>query len=220
MQYLFSTTTYEVHTSKTKNKRKHEETFLFIIFSFESLYLQLQIFYNRNRSYDIAHDENAMSSLIIQSIQQGQVKNSYRCSQKCCNINRKIPVQETLFNKELMRLQHRCLLGNIAEFLRSPVLKNVCERLLLPDVIYSAFIYCTVNCFKMFASEQKYKNILKNCVSQKKYLQFSCNVYVKLYYKILWFYQDLKSKNLCFQICTQFNQREYWTRHQGSFQVP
>ena len=32
-----------------------------------------------------------------------------------------------------------CLLGNIAEFLRSPVLKNVCERLLLPDVTYSAF---------------------------------------------------------------------------------
>ena len=124
---------------RPKIKENHEETFLFIIFSFESLYLQLQIFCNRNRSYDIAHDENAMSSLIIQSIQQGQVKNSYRCSQKCCNINRKIPVQETLFNKELMRLQHRCLLGNIAEFLRSPVLKNVCERLLLPDVTYSAF---------------------------------------------------------------------------------
>ena len=32
------------------------------------------------RAYDIVHDENAMSSLIIQSIQQGQVQSSHRCA--------------------------------------------------------------------------------------------------------------------------------------------
>ena len=29
------------------------------------------------------------------------------------------------------KLQHRCFLVNIAKFLRTPILKNICERLLL-----------------------------------------------------------------------------------------
>ena len=32
-----------------------------------------------------------------------------------------------------MRLQHRCFPVNIAKFLRAPILKNICERLLLND---------------------------------------------------------------------------------------
>ena len=36
-------------------------------------------------------------------------------------------------------------------------------------------------------------------------LQFSCNVYVKFYYKIPWFYQDFKSENLFFK--SVFNSR-------------
>ena len=42
--------------------------------------------------------------------------------------------------------QHRCFLVNIAEFLRSSVLKNVFERLLLSDVILtrSKAILCTL----------------------------------------------------------------------------
>ena len=35
-----------------------------------------------------------------------------------------------------MRLQHRCVPVNIAEFLRAPILKNICERLLLPLVVF------------------------------------------------------------------------------------
>ena len=31
------------------------------------------------------------------------------------------------------RLQHRCFPVNIVKFLRTPVLKNICERLLLPE---------------------------------------------------------------------------------------
>ena len=53
----------------------------------------------------------------------------------------KKPVVGSLFRKELQsnfikkRLQLKCFLVNIAEFLRLPVLKNICEQLLLSDVI-------------------------------------------------------------------------------------
>ena len=30
------------------------------------------------------------------------------------------------------------------------------------------------------------------------------------YYEISWFYEDFKSENLVFLICTQFRQQEYW----------
>ena len=33
------------------------------------------------------------------------------------------------------RLQHRCFLENIAKFLRTSLLENICERLLLPIII-------------------------------------------------------------------------------------
>ena len=62
-----------------------------------------------------------------------------RCSSKFCNIHRKTPVLESLFNKVEgqacnfieKRLQHRCFPVNIAKFLKTPILKNICERLLL-----------------------------------------------------------------------------------------
>ena len=50
------------------------------------------------------------------------------------------PVLESLFNKAgglqvcnfiKKRLQHRCFPVIIAKFLRIPILKNICERLLL-----------------------------------------------------------------------------------------
>ena len=62
------------------------------------------------------------------------------CSQKFRNIQRKIPDLESLFNKAAgreafnfikKRLQLRCFPLNIAKFLRTPFLKNICERLLL-----------------------------------------------------------------------------------------
>ena len=49
-----------------------------------------------------------------------------RCSSKVCNIHRKIPVLESLFNKVAIlknfikkRLQHKCIPVNIARFLRT-----------------------------------------------------------------------------------------------------
>ena len=60
--------------------------------------------------------------------------------QNLFNIQRKTPVLESLFNKVAglqpcnfikNRLQHRCFFVNIANFFKTPILKNVCERLLL-----------------------------------------------------------------------------------------
>ena len=56
------------------------------------------------------------------------------------NIHRKTPVLASLFNKVSgfqgcnvikKRLQNRCFPVNIANFLRTTILKNICERLLL-----------------------------------------------------------------------------------------
>ena len=59
------------------------------------------------------------------------------------NIHMKMAVVESLSDKVSglqacnfvkKRLQHRCLPVNIAKFLRIPILKNICEWLLLSDV--------------------------------------------------------------------------------------
>ena len=59
---------------------------------------------------------------------------------KICNIHRRTPVLMSLFNKVAglracnfikKRFQHRCFPVNIAKFLRTPISKNFCERLLL-----------------------------------------------------------------------------------------
>ena len=66
------------------------------------------------------------------------------CSEKFCNIHRKAPVLEFLFNKK--RLQRRCFSVNITKFLRTPILNNICKRMLL----WAGIIYLkeTHNLFK------------------------------------------------------------------------
>ena len=63
-----------------------------------------------------------------------------RYPKKFRNIHKKTPVLESLFNKVAGQkachfikkwLQHRCFLVNLAKFLRTPTLKNICELLLL-----------------------------------------------------------------------------------------
>ena len=78
-----------------------------------------------------------------------------------------------------------------AELLRSPVLKNIYERLLLSDVIstrssQSNLAFAQSILLKFLLSEQKYKNNLKNCESQEKYIYFTIlvtvyNVYVMFF---------------------------------------
>ena len=61
-------------------------------------------------------------------------------------MHRKTPVLESLFDKVAVlqpsnfikeKLQHRCFPVNIAQFAKVPILKNICERLLLLMVIFS-----------------------------------------------------------------------------------
>ena len=44
-----------------------------------------------------------------------------------------------------MKLQHRCFLGNIAKFLGIPILKNICERLLLQVTVNALFIFIDIS---------------------------------------------------------------------------
>ena len=63
-----------------------------------------------------------------------------RCSLKLSNIYRKTSVLGSLFNKFVglqvfhyikQRFQHRYFLPNLQKILKTPILKNICERLLL-----------------------------------------------------------------------------------------
>ena len=64
-----------------------------------------------------------------------------RSCQKFCNIHRKTPVLESLFNKVpglkvcnfiKTKLQHRYFPVKFAKSLTTPTLKNICERLVFP----------------------------------------------------------------------------------------
>ena len=44
-----------------------------------------------------------------------------------------------------MKLQHRCFLGNIAKFLGIPILKNICERLLLQVIVNALLIFIDIS---------------------------------------------------------------------------
>ena len=48
----------------------------------------------------------------------------------CWSLFKKVPDHQAC-NFLKKRLQHRCFLVHIAKFLRTPLLKNICERLLL-----------------------------------------------------------------------------------------
>ena len=61
------------------------------------------------------------------------------CSKKICNIQKETPALESLFHKVAglqtcnftkKKIHNRGFLVNIAKFLRTPILKNIYERLL------------------------------------------------------------------------------------------
>ena len=63
------------------------------------------------------------------SVKKSALKNFY-------NIHRKMPALKSLFNKVALnfikkRLQHNYFPMNIGKIIRTPILKNICERLLL-----------------------------------------------------------------------------------------
>ena len=72
----------------------------------------------------------------------------------------KAPVLESLFNKVIFLikriLQHRSLPVNIANLLRTPILKKICERLLLSVRRSDKFFIYTI-CFK--GKTQKFNHL-------------------------------------------------------------
>ena len=70
-----------------------------------------------------------------------------RCSLKFHKFHRKTPVLESLFNGVPglkacdfieKRLQHRCFPVKFAKYLRRPILKNICKRLLLNCILLTS----------------------------------------------------------------------------------
>ena len=146
--FYYNNITYEVQTFKNKDKRKSLLRNIFVCHS--PVYICLFVAANLlqlKRAYDTARDENAMSSLIgynrvyikyiIGSVRkQPPLVYNKRLLLKISQYYRKITMLNSLFNNFIKkRLQHSCLLVNIVEILRSPILKNICERLLLSDGI-------------------------------------------------------------------------------------
>ena len=79
------------------------------------------------------------------------------------NIHRKMPLLESLFNKVAgllacnfikKRLQHRCFPVNVAKFLRTDILKNICERLFL----------CLMDFLEQIVFKEAFQNGLSNDV--------------------------------------------------------
>ena len=64
----YTTTTYKVHTFKNKNKRKSLRYIFVFLFPFYMFILGCQFVIIETHAYDTAHDGNAKSSLIVQSI--------------------------------------------------------------------------------------------------------------------------------------------------------
>ena len=65
----YTTTAYEVHTFKNKNKRKSlRDIFVYQFFCFISVFRSCKFIMIEIRPYSIAYDENFMNSLISQSI--------------------------------------------------------------------------------------------------------------------------------------------------------
>ena len=78
--------------------------------------------------------------------------------------HRRYSVKEDIFknlNFIKKRLQHRCFRVKFAKFLKTPILKNICERLLLP---FLGFTELNHNVFLWLSWRHRslYKNII-NC---------------------------------------------------------
>ena len=72
------------------------------------------------------------------------------------------------------RFQHRCFSMNIAKFLKTVILKKICERLLLNNVERNYLSMKTkigVKCFSTFAGKHLYRSVLFN--------RYSCSMQLK-----------------------------------------
>ena len=82
------------------------------------------------------------------------------CSLKVCKYYRKIPVLESVF-----KLKHRCFPVKFAKFLRIPIFKNICERLLL-YLHYNSHHHFHFHHFH-YHQKQPFADVIQNRCSQK-----------------------------------------------------
>ena len=91
-----------------------------------------------DQSIILSHNEPQRSPGFVQK-QPPKMFCKKRCSQKYRKFHRKTPVLESLFNNiaglqacDFIKkiLQHRCFPMKFVKFLRTPILKNICERTL------------------------------------------------------------------------------------------
>ena len=96
------------------------------------------------------------------------------CSLKVRKYHRKLPVLESVFNKVAgvracnfitKKLQHSCFPAKFAKFLRIPVLKNICKRLLL-YLHYNSHHHFHFHHFH-YHQKQPFADVIQNRCSQK-----------------------------------------------------
>ena len=83
--------------------------------------------YDVNELNEVLRIKECRSSQLRCYIKKAALKN-YSC----------VGVSFLIKLQPLRRLQHRCFPMNIAKFLRTPILKNICERLLLRVAIFKS----------------------------------------------------------------------------------
>ena len=106
-----------------------------------------------------------------------------RCSQKFRKFYRKIPALESLLQLIKKRLQHKCF--HFAKFLKTPILKNICDRVLVEVIVRSHFLRSTYGNFHNLKSNQFFKVCLvwiRPCITNPKTWKLSSNFTQLIYF--------------------------------------
>ena len=117
---------------------------------------QLVVVYKRSVSDDDNDDDNEGIVIFLEAVTRNVLQKKLLLKYR--NIHRKTPVLESLFNEAavlkacnfiIKRLQYRCFSVKNAKFLRTPILKNIFERLLLYFSFSSSKVIQIPNSVKM-----------------------------------------------------------------------
>ena len=105
------------------------------------------------------------------------------------------------------RLHHRCIPVKFAKFLRTPILKNICERLLLQFLSHgSVFIICVIDLSIKNKMQRRGFIILQKSkiktVGNRKTIFFSVNLFQKI---------------LIFQICVSSENAQWFVGLSGCY---
>ena len=116
---------------------------------------QLVVVYKRSVSDDDNDDDNEGIVIFLEAVTRNVLQKKLLLKYR--NIHRKTLVLESLFNEIavlkacnfiIKRLQYRCFSVKNAKFLRTPILKNIFERLLLYFIFSSSKVIQIPNSVK------------------------------------------------------------------------